>query len=178
MPNRYPQEAVTRDGRRLLIRPMKSSDGDALHEFFQRLPAETRRFAWNQIGDRGLIDRWCRDLDYSKVFPLLALDRSRVVANVSLQHREKGPLRLVGRITWLLEPSFRGVGLGMLLVNHFIGIARERGLRHLTCMLISDLEADAVQVLAGLGFQASSFPGYGVDPDGNPYDMTKMILEL
>ena len=31
MPNRYPQEAMIRDGRRLLIRPMDASDGDALH---------------------------------------------------------------------------------------------------------------------------------------------------
>ena len=52
MPNRYPQEAVTRDGRPLLIRPMKAADGDALYDFFQRLPAETRRFAWDRISDR------------------------------------------------------------------------------------------------------------------------------
>ena len=178
MPNRYPQEAVTRDGRRLLIRPMDASDGDALHEFFRRLPAEVRRFAWNRIGDRAVVDRWCRELDYSKVFPLLAFDRSQVVADVSLHHREKGPLRMVGRVTWLIDPRYRGVGLGTLLINHFIGVARRRGLRHLTCMLISDLEADAVKVLAGLGFQASRFPGYGVDPDGRPHDMTQMILAL
>jgi GNAT superfamily N-acetyltransferase len=178
MPNRYPQEAVTRDGRRLLIRPMTAADGDALFDFFQRLPEETRRFAWDRIEDRATTDRWCRDLDYSKMLPLLALDRSLVVAAVSLHHREKGPLRLVGRISWLLEAHFRGVGLGALLINHFIGIARRRGLRYLSCMLISDLEAEAIQVLSDFGFKSYSFPNYGVDPDGDPHDMTKMILEL
>lgn len=178
MPNRYPQEAVTRDGRRLLIRPMTAADGDGLYDFFLRLPEDSRRFAWNRIEDRATTDRWCRDLDYSRILPLLAFDRSEVVAAVSLHHREKGPLRLVGRISWLLEPRFRGVGLGILLINHFIGIARDRGLRFLTCMLISDLEAEAIQVLTDLGFKAFFFPGYGVDPDGDPHDMTKMILEL
>ena len=178
MPNRYPQEAVTRDGRRLLIRPMTAADGEALYDCFLRLPEKTRRFAWNRIEDRATTDRWCRDLDYSKVLPLLAFDHTDVVAAVSLHHREKGPLRLVGRIAWLIEPHFRGTGLGVLLINHFIGIARTRGLRFLTCMLISDLESDAIQVLSDLGFEAFSFEGYGVDPDGNPHDMTKMILRL
>ncbi len=178
MPNRYPQEAVTRDGRRLLIRPMNPSDGDALHGFFRRLPDEVRRFAWNRIGDRAVVDRWCRELDYSKIFPLLAFDRSEAVADVTLHHHEQGPLRMAARITWLIDPRYRGVGLGTLLVNHFIGVARQRGLRHLTCMLISDLEGDAIRVLADLGFTASHFPGYGVDPDGKPHDMTMMILEL
>ncbi len=178
MPNRYPQEAVTRDGRRLLIRPMSAADGDALYGFFSSLPAAARRFAWNRIDDRQLIDSWCQNINYDKAFPLLAFDRSRVVADVTLHCRDGGPLRRVGRIAWMIDPDFRGVGLGTLLVNHFIGIARGRGLHHLTCMLIADLEADAIEVLSGLGFVASSFPGYGVDPDGNRHDMTKMILEL
>ena len=58
MPNRYPQEAMTRDGRRLLIRPMTAADGDALYEFFMRLPEASRRFAWNRIEDRATRSRW------------------------------------------------------------------------------------------------------------------------
>ena len=76
-----------------------------------------------------------------QIFPLVALDGTKVVAEVTLERQERGPLRLVGRIHWLLDPDYRGVGLGTVLVNHFIGVARARGLRHLTCMLISDLEA-------------------------------------
>jgi hypothetical protein len=45
-------------------------------------------------------------------------------------------------------------------------------------MLISDLEADAVKTLQGLGFQSYVMPGYGTDPDGNQHDMTKLILRL
>jgi hypothetical protein len=65
-----------------------------------------------------------------------------------------------------------------LLVNHFIDTARSNGLRHLACMLISDLEADAVEVLSQLGFQRYDVAGYGTDPDGGQHDMTKMVLKL
>ncbi|MEM7051596.1 MAG: GNAT family N-acetyltransferase [Acidobacteriota bacterium] len=178
MLSRYPQEAALRDGRRVLLRPFTEKDTDALYEFFRTLPEDTRRFAWDRIDDRGLVEAWGRNLDYGKAFPLLVIDGGNVVADATLHRRAGGPLRLVGRIKWLIDPDYRKMGLGSLLVNHFIDIARANGLRHLTCMLISDLEDDAVKVLKGLGFKPTEFPGYGTDPDGQAHDMTKMVLAL
>lgn len=179
MTHRYPQEAALRDGRRVLIRPFTSNDVDALYDFFQRLPEDTRRFAWDRISDRGLIESWGQNLDYGKTFPLLALDGSKIVADATLHRRDGGPLRHVGRIKWLLDPTYRGQGLGTLLINHFIDTAKGNGLRHLTCMLIADTESDAVDTLQTLGFNAAyTIPRYGTDPDGGQHDMVKMVLEL
>ena len=178
MPNTYPQEAALRDGRRVLLRPFTSRDTDSLFRFFQSLPETTRRFAWDRIDDRAVIERWGHELDYSKTFPLLAWNKSDIVADATLHTREGGPLRLVGRIKWLIADDHRGVGLGTLLVNHFISSARIMGLKHLTCMLISDLEQDAIHTLTDLGFESYAIPGYGTDPDGNQHDMTKLVLKL
>lgn len=178
MPDRFPQEALLRDGRRVLLRLFSENDAGPLYDFFQRLPGEVRRFAWDRIDNRVLVDTWARELDYAKVLPILALDGNRIVADATLHRREGSPLRLVGRVKWLLDPDWRGVGLGSVLVNKFIDIARGNGLRHLTCMLISDLEADAVQTLTELGFQGYTIPGYGTDPDGQQHDMIKMVLKL
>ncbi|HKI05750.1 MAG TPA: GNAT family N-acetyltransferase [Thermoanaerobaculia bacterium] len=175
---RYPQEAVLRDGRRLLVRPFTANDVDALYEFFLHLSPEVRRFAWDRIDNRSLVESWGREQDYSKVLPLLAFDGRRVVADATLHRRQGSPLRLVGRVKWLIDPEYRGAGLGTLLVNNFIDTARLDGLRHLTCMLISDFEADAVQTLKDLGFEGYTIPGYGTDPDGNQHDMIKMVLKL
>lgn len=179
MPHRYPHEAALRDGRRVLLRPFNSKDVEALYDFFHRMPLEYRRFAWDNVDNRQLIEAWGRSLDYDKVFPLVALTGgNHIVADATLHMREGGPLRLVGRIKWMLDPEYRGIGLGTTLVQHLINIARERGLRHVSCMLISDLEADAVQTLEGLGFKSYVQPGYGTDPDGNQHDMTKLIFKL
>jgi len=178
MPDRFPQEAVLRDGRRVLIRPFNQHDTDGLYTFFQHLPAEVRRFAWDRIDNRALIETWGRELDYDKVLPLLALDGTKIVADATLHRRHGSPLRLVGRIKWLIDPEYRGAGLGTTLVNKFIDIAKADGLRHLTCMLIADLEADAVTTLKDLGFESYLIPGYGTDPDGNQHDMVKMVLKL
>ena len=177
MPHRYPQEAVLRDGRHVLLRPFTENDVNALYDFFHRLPNDYKRFAWDNVDNHALIETWGRNIDYGKVFPLLAVDGHRVIADATL-HRLGGPLRLNGRIKWMLNPEFRGVGLGTTLVNHLSDVARDRGLRHVNCMLISDLEADAVKTLEGLGFKSFVQPGYGTDPDGNQHDMTKLILKL
>jgi GNAT superfamily N-acetyltransferase len=178
MPIRYPQEAVLRDGRRLLVRPFTANDVDALYDFFLRLPEDIRRFAWDRIDKRSVVEAWGQDLDYSKVLPLLALDGRKIVADATLHRREGSPLRLVGRVKWLLDPAYRGAGLGTLLVNDFISTARADGLRHLTCMLVADFEADAVRTLRDIGFDGYTVPGYGTDPDGNQHDMIKMVLKL
>ncbi len=178
MPQRFPQEAILRDGKRVLIRPFQPDDTDRLWQFFQGLPAEVRRFAWDNLEDRALVESWGENIDYSRVLPLLALDDQKIVADATLHRRQRGPLRLVGRIKWLLDPEFRGRGLGTTLVNDFISIARGLGLRHLTCMPIADLEEDAIQTLRGLGFQDYLVPGYGADPDGASHDMVKLVLAL
>ena len=178
MPQLYPQEAALRDGRRVLLRPFTARDVDPLYDFFHRMPVEYRRFAWDNVDNRSLIETWGREVDYGKVFPLLALDNQRIVADATLHTRKGGPLRLVGRIKWMIDPQFRGAGMGTVLVQQLINIARERGLRHVNAMLISDLEADAVRTLEGLGFKSYVQEGYGTDPDGNQHDMTKLVLKL
>ena len=178
MPHRFPQETTLRDGRRLLTRPFAQSDGPALREFFQRLPADYRRFAWDNIDDPTVVERWANNIDYGKVLPLLALDGQKIVADATLHRRDHGPLRRVGRLKWLLDPEYRGAGLGTSLVNTMIGIASEQGLRHLTTLLIADLEADAVATLTELGFEQISLAGFGTDPEGDPHDMVRLTLAL
>src|SRR5581483_3416870 len=176
--HRYPQEAALRDGRRVLLRPFTAGDVNDLHAFFMRLPEHDIRFAWERIEDRGVVEEWARTLDYSKTFPLIAIDGERIVAAATLHFRRQGPLRLVGRVRWLIDPDYRRQGLGSTMMKHFIQIGRENDLRRLTCMLMSEFEEHAIAVLKSLGFESYTIPGYGTDPDGGQHDMTMLVLKL
>jgi GNAT superfamily N-acetyltransferase len=179
IPQRFPQEAVLRDGSRVLIRPFTERDTEALWQFFHRLPEGVRRLAWDNIDDRALVEHWGRNVDYYKALPLIAFDADdRIVADATLHRRHGGPLRFTGRVKWLIDPDYRGLGLGTILVNYFISMAKGNGLRFLTCMLFADVEADAVKTLEDLGFERVLYPGYGTDPDGSPHDMAKLTLRV
>lgn len=178
MPDRFPMEAALRDGTRLLVRPFRREDTETLFQFFQRIPLETRRFAWDDVSDPKVIQSWGDNLDYEKTFPLLAFDGTKLVADATLHRRKGSPLRLVGRVKWTIDPEYRGRGLGTVIVQEFIRMARNNGLRHLVCMLIADLERDAVITLEELGFTGHIIPGYGTDPDGAQHDMKYLVLKL
>ena len=62
MPDRFPQEAVLRDGRRLMLRLFTANDVDALYHFFQHLPKDVRRFAWDRIDSHALVETWGREV--------------------------------------------------------------------------------------------------------------------
>lgn len=174
----YPQQAALGDGRIVTLRPFEEGDVDALYDFFQRLPETTRRFAWDRIDLRSTVEGWARSIDYARVFPLLALDGNKIVADATLHRRQNGPLRLSGRIKWLIDPEYREVGVGSFLVNRLIDTAERGGLRHVSCLLISDLEADAVEKLTELGFESYEIPAFGTDPDGGSHDMTNLVFRL
>ena len=174
----FPQEVGLRDARRVIIRPFTEQDADALFEFFQRMPESMQRLSWDRIERRATVDRWAQNLDYERVVPLLAFDGTRIVADATLHYRDAGPLRRVGRIKWLIDPDYRGAGIGTAAITTFIEMARQNGLRRLTCMLVADLEADAITTLKRMGFEEYRIPEYGTDPDGNQIDMAKMVLTL
>jgi hypothetical protein len=90
-------EAALRDGTRLLVRPLHRDDTAALYDFFQRLPYESRRFAWDDVGDRDLIESWGAGLDYDKVRRSWRWTEPRSY-EATLHRRRGGPLRLVGHI--------------------------------------------------------------------------------
>ncbi len=177
MHDRFPCEAVLKDGKRLLLRRLERHDEAALNAFFQRLPTQIRRLAWQDLNS-SVIHEWIQNIDYEKALPVIALDGTRVVGDATLHYREGGPLRLVGRIRWMIDPEYNGVGLGTTFGHHFIHIAKQNGLRHLSCMLATRLEAIEIEELETLGFTSHKFPGYGADPDGKAHDMTLMVFQL
>lgn len=178
MPIQFPQEVGLRDARRVIIRPFTSHDADALFDFFQTLPETMRRGAWDRLEARETLATWLQDMEHEQVTSLLALDGTRIVADASMHYRRYGPLRFVGRVKWLIDPAWQGMGVGTAVLTDFIHMARENGLRHLTCMLVEGLEDAAVKTLEGMGFRTHRIPHYGADPDGRPRDMLKMVLAL
>ncbi|MEM7235063.1 MAG: GNAT family N-acetyltransferase [Planctomycetota bacterium] len=178
MPDHFPCEVGLNDGSRVLLRRLAETDGPALFDFFQRLPEGLRRLAWDDVDKPEVVENWARHVDYEATLPLIALDGTKIIADATLHYRKGGPLRLVGRVRWFIDPEYRGRGLAGRLAERLVTVGKENGLRHLSCMLATRFEARDVQALENHGFKATNFPGYGTDPDGSPEDLSYLICEL
>ena len=61
------------DGSRVLLRPLVAGDRAALVELFARTAEEDRRYLVDDVTNRELVGGWADNLDYAKVFPLVAV---------------------------------------------------------------------------------------------------------
>jgi len=175
---RFPQEVLLRDGSRAVLRLLERHDADALMEFFDSLSEGARRFLWDDVTDKRVIEGWAKNINYNLVLPVLAEVKGKIVADATLHRRPSGPHRHVGRVRVVVHQDFLGKGLGTILTRTFIEIATEAKLKILTCMLAEE-EVEAIQTLRGLGFRmAAIIPNYFMDLKGRIYNTIMMMRKL
>lgn len=152
-----------RNGDQVTIRPLGKDDAAAERSFIQSLSAQSRRFRFlGQIGcpSDDLIRR-LTDIDYVHDVAFAA------IANVGGTAREIGVARYSvsadGRsceCAVAVSDDFHGQGLGTLLMNHLIDIARERGIGEM--ISLDAAENFAMRDLAlALGFRREPDPEDG-----------------
>jgi acetyltransferase len=172
------REMVTlRDGTYILLRPMSPDDEARLGEFFGAVTDDDLRYFRDQVRDASLIHAWSEHLDYTKVLPLLALVKDRVVGNVSL-HFCEGPKRHTAEIRLFLAKDFRRRGLGTKMLRTLIDLARKQGLAILEVEVVAD-DANAVKAFEALGFKPEATLENGfLFPDGEAHDLVMLTLPL
>ncbi len=149
---RYPKTIPVRDGRKFVLRPLTRADEKAFHEFFCGVPETERLLFKHTVTDPAVIRDWCAHIDYNRILPMLIVDRDKIVADASLHQTLGGWKRHIGRISVVVHPDYRGLGLARILVGELTGIARNIGLEHLEAEFMGDQKA-ARHVFAMLGFE-------------------------
>lgn len=172
------REMVTlRDGTYVLLRPMVPDDESRLKEFYSAVSDDDLRLFRDRVKEPALIHSWSDSLDYTRVLPMLALVKDRVVGNVSL-HFCEGPKRHMAEIRFFLAKDFRRRGLGTKMLRTLIDLARKQGLGILMVEVVAD-DANTVKALEGLGFkpQATLRDGF-MFPDGEAHDLVLLSMPL
>jgi RimJ/RimL family protein N-acetyltransferase len=96
------REMVTlKDGAYVLLRPINSEDEKRLFEFYSAVSDNDMHFFRHNVKDPALIHNWSEHPDYSKVLPILALVKDRVVGSISI-HFFEGPKRHIGEVRLFL----------------------------------------------------------------------------
>lgn len=173
----YRQVVTLRDGARVLLRPLTQDDRQGLLDLFLPVSKDELRFMRHNVNDPAIVNGWVDDLDYDKVFPLIAIVGDRIVGEATL-HFLQGSSRHRGELRIFLSKDFRRRGLGTKLTQAIIDLAKRRSLYLLEVQTVRDLSND-IKAMEKVGFEIKcTFEDYHMLPDGELRDIVHMILRL
>ena len=175
---KFPKVVTLKDGTKVTLRPLRRDDEKDFHKLFLGIPEPERMFIKHRAIDLEVIRDWCRNIDYGRNLPLVALINGKIIGDATLHQQLGGWKRHVGRVSVLVHPEFRGRGLARALVGEVIDIARSASLEKVEAEFIGE-QAAAIKMFAMLGFsQLLRLEDYVKDMQAITHDYILMGLEL
>jgi acetyltransferase len=173
----YRQVVTLRDGARVLLRPLVPDDRQALLNFFLPISLEDRRYMRHFVADPELITAWAENVDYDKVFPLIAVVGDRIVGNATL-HFYDGPARHRCELRIFMTKDFRHRGLGSKLIQGLVDIAKRRNIYLIEAQVVND-HVEVIKAMQKAGFvTVGNFEDYFMLPDGELRDVVILHQRL
>lgn len=162
----------------LTLRPMEAKDQAALIDFFKRIPVDERQLFRQDVTQAAVMQQWIRHLDYGNILPILAFHGQRIVADATLHRDRGGWSRHLGRIRLCIDPGFRSQGLGRILTQEFIEIAKELRVAVLEAEVL-DVQSKAARLFEEFGFQCvATLPQHAIDLTGRVHDILVYALTV
>jgi L-amino acid N-acyltransferase YncA len=173
----YPRQ-VECGGAPVEIARMAAGDRDALVAFVATLPALNLLFVPRDIGHPKVVDAWMRAIDSGEMTRLVARDGPAMVGCTAIFTDELSWSKHVGELRVLVSPTWRGKGLGRLLIQECFAQALELGLKKLVAQMTTDQQA-AIVLFEELGFRAEALLARHVaDRSGTLHDLVLMSHDV
>jgi RimJ/RimL family protein N-acetyltransferase len=178
MTEEYPKEVKVKDGSTVVLRPFEKKDTDSLFAFFVKLPESDRLFLRDNVTDRAVVERWATELNYEKVFPILAWKGNEVVADATLHKNLVGWMKHVGSIRIVIAREYQRKGLGSVLANELFLRALKSGLEKIVAEMM-ETQQGTKKVFEKLGFMEEAvLRGQVCDQMGVRHDLLVLTKDL
>lgn len=174
----FPKNIKLKDGKSATLRPLHKGDEKDFHQLFLDIPEPERMFIKHRVQDIAVIRDWCRNIDYGRNLPLVAVIGGKIVGVATLHQRLGGWKRHIGRVSVLVHPQHRGRGLATRLITEILELARAAGLEKAEAAFLAEQTA-AVKMFSLLGFnQLVRLDDYVKDMQAVTHDYILMGLDL
>ncbi|MFZ0965838.1 MAG: GNAT family N-acetyltransferase, partial [Candidatus Bathyarchaeia archaeon] len=156
-PKKYETLWKLRDGRTVLLRPIRPEDEPLWLEMFQNFSEESIRYRFFQIikdTPHEVRVRYC-NIDYDReiaIVPELTEEGRRKILGVVRVSIE--PDGKTGEIAFIVADPWQGLGLGTKLVDYAIEICKEREIETLYAIILPD-NYRAMNLMKKMGFTLS-----------------------
>lgn len=173
----YRKTKILPGGARLLLRPLRKEDKEAFVDLFARAPREDLEWYRIDAADPDVVAGWVDNLDYRRVFPLVAFVNDRLIGNATLHFGEHYHRHLAW-VRVFLDREYRRQGIGTLMLQSLIEIARRLGLYQLYAEVVT-AQSQIISAFGDLGFhQATVLRDYFITSMGETLDMAILVLDL
>jgi GNAT superfamily N-acetyltransferase len=128
-PSQYETEVLLKDGSRMLLRPIRSTDIEPWLAFVSRLSRRTKYLRFHSLPRLGPEDamRFCT-VDYVNAFALvaevLAQQQEKIVA---IGRYYRLPKKHAAEVAFAIEDAYQGKGIGTKLMEWLAEVARNNG---------------------------------------------------
>jgi L-amino acid N-acyltransferase YncA len=176
--NKYQKEVKLKDGNKILLRPMVTEDQDALYTFFKAVPKEDARYLRDDVASKLLVEKWAKNLEYTRTLPILALKNGTIIADATLNRRRFGWKWHLGTVRLFVHKDYRKVGLGQLMIEEIADIAYKLELEKLIAE-VPDINISAINAFTKAGFyRVATIPNLVKDRENRPLDVVVMIKDI
>ncbi len=176
--DRYPTNALLRDGTAIVFRPMTAADGEAVLAFARALPEDDLLFLREDITAPAVVADWLAEIAGGEAFTVLAEVGGIVVGYASLHTEPARWTRHVGEIRINVHSDYRGTGVGAALAGEIRHVAPALGVRKLSAQMTVD-QSTARLVFERLGFHEQAvLAGWVTDREGVERDLVVMARAL
>ena len=174
---RYRKVKTLPSGARLLLRPLSKEDKGDLVDLFARASKQDLEYFRDDAGDAAVVESWVDNLNLKRVYPLVAIVDDQIVGDATLHFRE----RYHRHLAWVrifLDRSYRRQGIGTLMLQTLIEIARRVGLQQLYTEVVTT-QGRVIKAFQDLGFQHEvTLRDYFITSSGETLDMAVLVLRL
>jgi GNAT superfamily N-acetyltransferase len=133
--------ADLRDGRRVHLRPIRPDDADLLVEANERLSPASRYFRWFTSRPHLSSETagYLAEVDFRSRFAIVAtVTEDGVERIVAVARFDLAPDEAVAEFALTVLDDYQSAGLGTLLWYRLVELARARGVRRLTAVVLAD----------------------------------------
>ncbi len=167
-PHQYAIERTLEDGTACCIRPIQAEDEPLIYALFKSLSDETitYRFGHTLVHfPHEKLGRYCQiDYDRELAFVGVIPDKQKIIGDVRIN---KMPDLENAELSILISDEWQGKGIGNILMEYSIGIAKEIGLKSLWMEILKNNRR-----MLALGQK------YGFKQAYDDEDMVKVVLQL
>ena len=163
-PNEYEFHDQLRDGRNLLIRPIRPEDEELHHELFSSLSRQTNYFRFFSFRRHLTHEQAARftQIDYDREMAIIALlEENNRVRSIGVNRLSYEPRRDQHEFAIVVADEFQGSGVGAILMKRLLEIARDRRIKHIFGVVLAENQK-MIDFCRAFGFVVESQEGNSI----------------